>query len=143
MTVSISSWVDSDMYSCSFVQHIFWQYNESWIFCRRNISGQEFGGMYCIVLIVKYVTFAAVLIFHIALLFGHIDMDVSYLHSSVVISAGLLRIFGRNVAELPLVATSREYQGKVSSIVIHVWPKIKNVDWWVHLWKIIDSRCLR
>ncbi|KAI4300142.1 hypothetical protein L6164_033553 [Bauhinia variegata] len=50
----------------------------------RNISGQEFGGMYCVVLIVK----------------------------SVVVSAGLLRIFGRNVAELPLVATSREYQGK-------------------------------
>jgi len=50
----------------------------------RNISGQEFGGMYCVVLIVK----------------------------SVVVSAGLLRIFGREVAELPLVATSREHQGK-------------------------------
>lgn len=33
---------------------------------------------------------------------------------SVVVSAGLLRIFGREVAELPLVATSKEYQGKVS-----------------------------
>ncbi|CAL5389643.1 unnamed protein product [Camellia sinensis] len=54
------------------------------IFRRRNISGQEFGGMYCVVLIVK----------------------------SVVVSAGLLRIFGREVAELPLVATSRENQGK-------------------------------
>jgi len=31
---------------------------------------------------------------------------------SVVVSAGLLRIFGREVAELPLVATSREHQGK-------------------------------
>ncbi|GAU34715.1 hypothetical protein TSUD_29570 [Trifolium subterraneum] len=50
----------------------------------RNISGQEFGGMYCIVLIVN----------------------------SVVVSAGLLRIFGCNIAELPLVATSREHQGK-------------------------------
>ncbi|MCD7453953.1 hypothetical protein HAX54_022765 [Datura stramonium] len=50
----------------------------------RNISGQEFGGMYCIVLIVE----------------------------SVVVSAGLLRIFGQEVAELPLVATSRENQGK-------------------------------
>ncbi|KAA8516458.1 hypothetical protein F0562_016751 [Nyssa sinensis] len=50
----------------------------------RNISGQEFGGMYCVVLIVK----------------------------SVVVSAGLLRIFGREVAELPLVATIRENQGK-------------------------------
>ncbi|XP_050144680.1 uncharacterized protein LOC126620208 [Malus sylvestris] len=50
----------------------------------RNISGQEFGGMYCVVLIV----------------------------GSVVISAGLLRVFGREVAELPIVATSREHQGK-------------------------------
>lgn len=50
----------------------------------RNISGQEFGGMYCVVLIAN----------------------------SVVVSAGLLRIFGRDAAELPLVATSREHQGK-------------------------------
>nr|GMC91822.1 uncharacterized protein LOC109158230 [Ipomoea batatas] len=50
----------------------------------RNISGQEFGGMYCVVFMIK----------------------------SVVVSAGLLRIFGQEVAELPLVATSREYQGK-------------------------------
>lgn len=34
---------------------------------------------------------------------------------SVVVSAGLLRIFGQEVAELPLVATSREHQGKVST----------------------------
>ncbi|CAM8966293.1 unnamed protein product [Rhodiola kirilowii] len=50
----------------------------------RNISGQEFGGMYCVVLIVR----------------------------SVVVSAGLLRVFGREVAELPMVATSRQYKGK-------------------------------
>ncbi|GFQ00943.1 chromodomain-helicase-DNA-binding protein 4 [Phtheirospermum japonicum] len=50
----------------------------------RNISGQEFSGMYCVVLIVQ----------------------------SVVVSAALLRIFGRDVAELPLVATCRENQGK-------------------------------
>ncbi|CAK7333833.1 unnamed protein product [Dovyalis caffra] len=50
----------------------------------RNISGQEFGGMYCVLLTVRH----------------------------VVVSAGLLRIFGREVAELPLVATSREHQGK-------------------------------
>ncbi|KAI3447667.1 hypothetical protein Pfo_004332 [Paulownia fortunei] len=50
----------------------------------RNISGQEFSGMYCAVLIVQ----------------------------SVVVSAALLRIFGRDVAELPLVATNRENQGK-------------------------------
>lgn len=50
----------------------------------RNISGQEFGGMHCIVLTVK----------------------------SVLVSACLLRIFGEEVAELPLVATSRENQGK-------------------------------
>lgn len=50
----------------------------------RNISGQEFGGMYCLVLIVN----------------------------SLVVSAALLRIFGQQVAELPMVATSREYQGR-------------------------------
>ncbi|CAI0426802.1 unnamed protein product [Linum tenue] len=50
----------------------------------RNISGQEFQGMYCVVLTVK----------------------------NVVVSAGLLRIFGSEVAELPLVATSRKHQGK-------------------------------
>ncbi|KAI4340092.1 hypothetical protein MLD38_024962 [Melastoma candidum] len=50
----------------------------------RNISGQEFGGMYCVVLTVK----------------------------SIVVSAGLLRIFGKEVAELPMVATCGEFQGK-------------------------------
>ncbi|KZV26139.1 hypothetical protein F511_06306 [Dorcoceras hygrometricum] len=50
----------------------------------RNIAGQEFSGMYCVVLIVN----------------------------SVVISAALLRIFGREAAELPLVATSKNNQGK-------------------------------
>ncbi|CAH8382683.1 unnamed protein product [Eruca vesicaria subsp. sativa] len=50
----------------------------------RNISGQEFGGMYCLVLMVN----------------------------SLVVSAALVRIFGQKVAELPMVATSREYQGR-------------------------------
>ncbi|KAF9599068.1 hypothetical protein IFM89_033675 [Coptis chinensis] len=50
----------------------------------RNIDGQEFGGLYCAVLSVK----------------------------SVAVSVGLFRIFGREVAELPLVATSKESQGK-------------------------------
>ncbi|KAI8009647.1 Increased DNA methylation 1 [Camellia lanceoleosa] len=57
--------------------------------CGRNISGQEFGGMYCVVLIIKS-----------------------------VVSAGLLRIVGREVAELPLVATSRENQGKHCFLVL-------------------------
>ncbi|CAN6477008.1 unnamed protein product [Victoria cruziana] len=50
----------------------------------RNIRGQEFGGVYCAVLKVN----------------------------SVVVSAGILRIFGKEVAELPLVATSSGNQGK-------------------------------
>ncbi|XP_042478365.1 uncharacterized protein LOC122059565 isoform X2 [Macadamia integrifolia] len=50
----------------------------------RNIAGQEFGGMYCVVLCVK----------------------------SVVVTAGILRIFGQQVAELPLVATRRGNRGK-------------------------------
>ncbi|XP_031502114.1 uncharacterized protein LOC116265560 isoform X2 [Nymphaea colorata] len=50
----------------------------------RNIRGQEFGGVYCAVLKVN----------------------------SVVVSAGILRIFGKEVAELPLVATTSGNQGK-------------------------------
>ncbi|KAA8516611.1 hypothetical protein F0562_016883 [Nyssa sinensis] len=50
----------------------------------RNIRGQDFGGMYCAVLTVN----------------------------SSVVSAGILRVFGCEVAELPLVATSNGNQGK-------------------------------
>ncbi|XP_076896630.1 uncharacterized protein LOC143549621 [Bidens hawaiensis] len=50
----------------------------------RNISGQEFGGIYCVVMMA----------------------------GPIVVSAGLLRVFGREIAELPLVATSRQHQGK-------------------------------
>ncbi|XP_018850599.1 uncharacterized protein LOC109013101 isoform X2 [Juglans regia] len=50
----------------------------------RNIRGQEFGGMYCAILMVN----------------------------SFVVSAGILRVFGREVAELPLVATSKGNHGK-------------------------------
>ncbi|XP_010267307.1 PREDICTED: uncharacterized protein LOC104604586 [Nelumbo nucifera] len=50
----------------------------------RNLRDQEFGGMYCAVLTVN----------------------------SSVVSAGILRIFGREVAELPLVATSKDNQGQ-------------------------------
>ncbi|XP_015056110.1 uncharacterized protein LOC107002562 [Solanum pennellii] len=50
----------------------------------RNIRGQDFGGMYCTILTVN----------------------------STVISAGILRIFGQDMAELPLVATRVGSQGK-------------------------------
>ncbi|KAJ0089132.1 hypothetical protein Patl1_32276 [Pistacia atlantica] len=50
----------------------------------RNLRGQEFGGMYCAVLTVN----------------------------SSVVSAGILRVFGQEVAELPLVATSKINHGK-------------------------------
>ncbi|KAJ1418903.1 Zinc finger, PHD-type [Sesbania bispinosa] len=50
----------------------------------RNVRGQEFGGMYCALLIVN----------------------------SSVVSAGMLRIFGTDIAELPLVATSNRNHGK-------------------------------
>uniref|UniRef100_A0A2N9HI49 Pectinesterase n=1 Tax=Fagus sylvatica TaxID=28930 RepID=A0A2N9HI49_FAGSY len=49
-----------------------------------SIRGQEFGGMYCAILMVN----------------------------SSVVSAGILRVFGREVAELPLVATSNGHHGK-------------------------------
>ncbi|GAV58912.1 PHD domain-containing protein [Cephalotus follicularis] len=50
----------------------------------RNSRGQEYGGMYCAILMVN----------------------------SFVVSAGILRVFGRDVAELPLVATSKVNHGK-------------------------------
>ncbi|CAN4118882.1 unnamed protein product [Withania somnifera] len=50
----------------------------------RNIRGQDFGGMYCAILTVN----------------------------SIVVSAGILRIFGQDIAELPLVATRVGSQGK-------------------------------
>ncbi|KAJ8532792.1 hypothetical protein K7X08_015681 [Anisodus acutangulus] len=50
----------------------------------RNIRGQDFGGMYCAILTVN----------------------------STVVSAGILRIFGQDMAELPLVATRIGSQGQ-------------------------------
>lgn len=50
----------------------------------KSVRGQEFGGMYCALLIVN----------------------------SSVVSAGMLRIFGTDIAELPLVATSNSQHGK-------------------------------
>ncbi|KAG5556783.1 hypothetical protein RHGRI_007146 [Rhododendron griersonianum] len=50
----------------------------------RNIRGQDFAGMYCAVLTLN----------------------------SRVVSAGIFRVFGQEIAELPLVATSSDNQGK-------------------------------
>lgn len=50
----------------------------------RNVAGQEYAGMYCAVLTIN----------------------------SVVVSAGIFRLFGPEVAELPLVATSTGNHGK-------------------------------
>ncbi|KAK4772947.1 hypothetical protein SAY87_027966 [Trapa incisa] len=50
----------------------------------RSTRGQEYGGMYCAVLIVN----------------------------SNVVSAGILRVFGQEFAELPLVATNKENHNK-------------------------------
>ncbi|GMH12150.1 hypothetical protein Nepgr_013991 [Nepenthes gracilis] len=50
----------------------------------RNVKGRELGGMYCAILTVN----------------------------SIVVSAGVIRIFGKEVAEIPLVATSSDSQGK-------------------------------
>ncbi|CAN1832959.1 Increased DNA methylation 1 [Linum perenne] len=50
----------------------------------RNIKGQELGGMYCAVLLVNH----------------------------VVVSAAIFRVFGQELAELPLVATRSQFQGQ-------------------------------
>lgn len=39
--------------------------------------------------------------------------------SDSVVSAGIFRIFGTDVAELPLVATDNNFQGQVSIISFH------------------------
>ncbi|KAH6762281.1 Acyl-CoA N-acyltransferase with RING/FYVE/PHD-type zinc finger domain-containing protein [Perilla frutescens var. hirtella] len=57
----------------------------------RNIRGQDFSGMYCAILTVN----------------------------STVVSAGILRIFGEEIAELPLVATRIGHQGKGYFQLLH------------------------
>ena len=77
---------------------------------------QEFGGIYCSVLTLKYEykVNQSQGIFFFSLL-------VDFCSSSVV-SAGLVRVLGCEVAELPLVATSREFQGQVSlSLLIYIY----------------------
>ncbi|MQL74742.1 hypothetical protein Taro_007094, partial [Colocasia esculenta] len=54
----------------------------------RNMGGHELGGMYCAILTAN----------------------------SVVVSAGIIRIFGNDVAEMPLVATKQENQGKFQKL---------------------------
>lgn len=60
---------------------------------------------------------------------------VGFMCRSVVVSAGLLRIFGREVAELPLVATSRECQGKVRNSAVHF-------SLWLLVSKVLFSVCV-
>ncbi|KAL8115598.1 hypothetical protein AgCh_022194 [Apium graveolens] len=62
----------------------------------RNIRGQDLSGMYCAILTVN----------------------------STVVSAGLLRIFGRDLAELPLVATTKENQGKLNNYRKKCWKSL-------------------
>lgn len=50
----------------------------------RDLKEREFGGMFCTVLIVN----------------------------STIVSAGVFRVFGKEVAEIPLVATSKDCEGK-------------------------------
>ncbi|CAJ1979219.1 unnamed protein product [Sphenostylis stenocarpa] len=50
----------------------------------RNIMGEDFSGMYCVLLTVN----------------------------QVVVSAGIFRVFGSEMAELPLVATVTDFQGQ-------------------------------
>ncbi|KAG1361365.1 putative increased DNA methylation 1 [Cocos nucifera] len=52
----------------------------------RTVRDQDYGGMYCVLLTV----------------------------GTSVVSAGILRVLGSEIAELPLVATSREHQGQVT-----------------------------
>ncbi|KAH9609213.1 hypothetical protein KSS87_000473 [Heliosperma pusillum] len=51
---------------------------------KRNLKEKEFGGMYCVELSVN----------------------------STIVSAGVFRVFSKEVAEIPLVATSKDCEGK-------------------------------
>ena len=52
--------------------------------------------------------------------------NYSLLCSKSVVSAGMFRIFGQEVAELPLVATDTDYQGQV--ILIYCWDDFFSLD---------------
>ncbi|KAL0377016.1 UNVERIFIED_CONTAM: hypothetical protein Scaly_0819200 [Sesamum calycinum] len=56
-----------------------------------NIRGQDFGGLYCAILTVN----------------------------SIVVSAGIIRIFGQDIAELPLAATHTGYQARLNILQGH------------------------
>ncbi|XP_028101957.1 uncharacterized protein LOC114301230 [Camellia sinensis] len=59
----------------------------------RNVRDQEFGGIYCAILLVN----------------------------STIVSTRIIRIFGEEVAELPLVATSIDFQGQEKRERSRIW----------------------
>lgn len=73
----------------------------------------------------SFLSFCSVFPLLTTLLTVDLNCNVHMMCSSIVVSAGLLRIFGRGIAELPIVATSKEHQGKVRTyhivnIMFHV-----------------------
>jgi hypothetical protein len=59
----------------------------------RQTKAQDFSGMYCTMLAVD----------------------------EVIVSVGIFRVFGSELAELPLVATSKDCQGQVNSFYLEPW----------------------
>lgn len=102
----------------------------NWI-CRGAIKTQEFGGMYCAIVTLKWGSFLSVFIATL-----HTDKVTCFdmyclLCSESVVSAAMFRIYGAEVAELPLVATSADCQGQVSLVLL----SNRCVDVWnVGLW---------
>jgi len=45
---------------------------------------------------------------------------ISLFYSQAVVSAGIFRVFGKEVAELPLIATKVEYQKQVILITLEI-----------------------
>lgn len=89
----------------------------NWI-CRGAIKTQEFGGMYCAIVTLKWGSFLTVFI--ATLCTDKVTcFDMYYLIcSESVVSAAMFRIYGAEVAELPLVATRADCQGQVSLVLL-------------------------
>jgi hypothetical protein len=80
---------------------------------------------------------------------------ISSFYSQVVVSAGIFRVFGKEVAELPLIATKAEYQKQVIlftlemnftfllsvSFYLNSYLKSNRIMWNIYLLKMLLFSC--
>lgn len=99
---------------------------------RRNIRGQDFSGMHCAILTVKLDPFLTFLLsFHPATADVTLCLTIFFLYrSSTVVSVGILRIFGQEMAELPLAATRVDNQDRVCFSLLFDLSRTVGVGLW-------------